>query len=209
MKAIEALHRLQGMDADAFHTADAAAVLRISSPNAAKILERLAAEDMVVRLKRGLWCFPERMTALRAPAYVTAPMPCYISLHTALYHHGMISQIPAVTYAVSTARSRRYETFLGLLSIHHVHPAFCFGFQSVGRNNVPMAEPEKALLDVLYLSAAGNRLFRHLPEIEFPDEFDMDRARAMIQRAPAARLRTLLHNGLTKITSEADVPIMP
>ena len=55
-----------------------------------------------------------------------------MSLQSALYLHGMISQVPTVTYAVSLARTRRFVTTLGTVSVHHVQPPFFFGFQDVG-----------------------------------------------------------------------------
>jgi len=45
--------------------------------------------------------------------FLTAPFPAYVSLQSALYLHGMISQVPALTYAVTLARSRRLATPLG------------------------------------------------------------------------------------------------
>ena len=44
---------------------------------------------------------------------LTAPFPAHISLHTALYHHGIVSQMPAAVYCMSPARSRVYDTPLG------------------------------------------------------------------------------------------------
>lgn len=77
----------------------------------------------------------------------------------------MISQIPAITYAVSIGRTKRYETPLGVVSFHHVHPSFFFGFETIGKGMVKMATPEKALIDFLYLSPSKSRLFRALPEL--------------------------------------------
>jgi predicted transcriptional regulator of viral defense system len=48
---------------------------------------------------------------------LTAPFPAYVSLQSALYLHGMVSQVPAVTYAVMLARARRFVTPLGTVAI--------------------------------------------------------------------------------------------
>ena len=63
----------------------------------------------------------------------------------------MISQVPAVTYAVSLARTRRFATPVGTVSVHHVQPSFFFGFEDAGRGG-RLATPEKALVDVNWLA---------------------------------------------------------
>ena len=87
----------------------------------------------------------------------------------------MVSQIPTVTYAVCLAKTRRYQTPIGTFSIHHLAPDFFFGFER-DRANVPIAVPEKALLDVLYLSQTKTRLFVRLPELDMPKNFSWQKA---------------------------------
>jgi predicted transcriptional regulator of viral defense system len=82
--------------------------------------------------------------------YLAAPFPGYISMQSALYYHGMISQVPAITYSVSPARTHIFKTSLGTFSIHHINPSFFFGYEPVGKFGIKMATPEKALLDFLY-----------------------------------------------------------
>jgi hypothetical protein len=130
--------------------------------------------------------------ALALPGYLTAPFPAYVSLQSALYRHGMISQIPSVTYAVSVARTRTFDTPLGTVSVHHLDPAFFFGFETVGEGRGAMATPEKALLDALYLGPAKTRLFCALPELEWPRGFSVRRAREMIGRIGSARRRGMV-----------------
>ena len=131
------------------------------------------------------------MDPLALPEYLTAPFPAYVSLQSALYLHGMISQVPAVTYAVSLARTRRFTTPLGTVSIHHVQPSFFFGFEDSGHGG-RLATPEKALVDFLYLAPARSQLFRALPELEWPKRFNGRRARAIVRRVEPARRRTLV-----------------
>jgi hypothetical protein len=104
----------------------------------------------------------------------------------------MISQMPAVTYAVTLARTRRYATPLGVVSLHHVQPTFFFGFEDHGDAGGRLATPEKALVDFLYLAPARSKLFRALPELEWPKKFRVSTARAMVQRIAPVRRRTLV-----------------
>ena len=192
MKSIEAHRRLREAGVGAFGTADASVLLGMSSSHASRVLERLGAAGQVVRLKRGVWAFPDRLEPLQVPEQLTAPLPCYVSLQSALYYHGLISQMPKVVYAVSPARTRRWTTPLATVSLHHLNPTFFFGFESAGNGTIKMATPEKALLDCLYLSPAKSRLFARLPELDLHDAFNIKQAHRLLNQVPSASLRTTL-----------------
>jgi predicted transcriptional regulator of viral defense system len=196
MRAIEANRRLRDAGAAALGTVDAAMLLGMTSSHASRVLERLAEEGCVARLKRGVWGFPDRLDPLQLPAFLTDPLSSYISLQSAMFFHGMISQIPNVVYAVSPARTRRWDTPLATVSIHHVAPAFFFGFETVKHGAYKMASPEKALLDCLYLSPAKSRLFAHLPELQLDGVFDRRAAERLLAGVDSAGLRQTLRNRL-------------
>ena len=195
MKLVEVLGALVSTGAPVFTTREAAARLRVPNGHASVSLARLRAAGLLVRLRRGVWALPDRVDPLALPECLTAPFPAYVSLQSALYLHGMISQIPAVTYAVTLARTRRLVTPLGTVSLHHVRPTFFFGYEDVGRAGGRLATPEKALVDFLYLAPARSGLFRALPEIEWPKTFRASVARAIVRRIePASRQRTVARN---------------
>jgi predicted transcriptional regulator of viral defense system len=125
----------------------------------------------------------------------------HVSLQTALYQHGMIEQIPAMTFLVSLARSGRVATTLGVYSVHHVQPAFFDGFGSDPETGVQRATPEKALIDYLYLSPTRGRLFASLPELELPSGFKRSAARAWVKRIPSASRRTMVARKLGALLS--------
>jgi len=187
------------MEDPIFETGDAAVRLGLSNTHASATLARLAAARHLVRLRRGLWALPGRVDPLTLPARLTAPLPSYVSLQSALYLHGMISQVPVVTYAVSLARARRFSTPLGTISVHHVAPSFFFGYEDTGQTGVLMASPEKALVDFLYLGPARSKLFRALPEVELPRGFSARRARAITERIEFPRRRVMVVRSLARI----------
>ncbi|MFL5434124.1 MAG: type IV toxin-antitoxin system AbiEi family antitoxin domain-containing protein, partial [Myxococcales bacterium] len=113
MNASEALGRLKSLRVPAATTADAAAVLGLSGTATTHMLRRLTRSGLVTPVRRGVWALAERPDRLVLAEYVTAPYPAYLSLQTALYQHGMIEQIPSMTYVVSLARSGRVDTTLG------------------------------------------------------------------------------------------------
>jgi len=192
MKLIDVLARLQRLDQPVLETGDVAAIVGVGKAHASKMAARLAEAGHLLALRRGVWAFPGRLDPLGLPERLTAPQPAYVSLQSALYYRGMISQIPSSVYAVSLARTRGYTTPLGVVSVHHVSPDFFFGYETLGEKGIRMARPEKALLDVFYLTPARSRLFCKLPEVETAGDFDVAEARRMIARIPFAARRAMV-----------------
>lgn len=192
MKLVDVHTMLLEMNVPVFQTSDAAARLNIENAHASKLLSRLSLSGHLVHLRRGLWAFKDKVEPLALPVYLTDPYPSYVSLQSALYYHGMISQIPTITYAVSIDRTKIYDTPLGAVSVHHVHPSFFFGFETIGKGMAKMATPEKALIDFFYLSPAKSNLFRALPELELPKNFSARRAYKIISQIRSARRKNLV-----------------
>ena len=203
MNAPEALGRLRSLRVPAATTADAAAVLGISGQAASHTLRRLAKAGLVTPVRKGIWALGDRPDPLALSDYVTAPYPAYVSLQTALYRHGMIEQIPEMIFLVSLARSARVRTPLGAFSVHHVQPAFFGGFDSLADSGIKLASPEKALVDLLYLSPTRGRLFAALPELELPRGFRPAEARRWVRRIPSRRLKTIVARRLDEVLAGA------
>jgi predicted transcriptional regulator of viral defense system len=201
MKLVDVHARLLEMEVAVFQTSDAAACLNINNVHASKLLARLSSAGHLVHLNRGLWAFKDRVESLALPEYLTNPFPSYVSLQSALYYHELISQIPTVIYAVSISRTKKYETPLGVVSVHHVNPSFFFGFESMGRGIAKVATPEKALIDFFYLSPARSNLFRALPELEFPKNFSAKKARRIIGQIRSVRRQTLVKRLFEEVMS--------
>jgi hypothetical protein len=62
-----------------------------------------------------------------------------------------------------------------------------------------MATPEKALIDLLYLSPVKTRLFAGLPELELGKDFNRRLAADYIRMIPSQRRRTLVETLFAKI----------
>lgn len=192
MKIIEVYSALRKLNLPSLQTSDVSAYLNIDIKHANKLLSRIANAHQLVHLKHGTWVFPD-VEPLTLPCLLSSPFPAYISLQTALYYHGMISQVPNVIYAVSLARTRLYKTSIANISIHHIQPSFFFGFEEMNHNALlKMATPEKALIDTLYLSQTKTRLFHTLPEIELPKRFKLSTANNIIDKIPSVRRKTLV-----------------
>ncbi|MFW6128677.1 MAG: type IV toxin-antitoxin system AbiEi family antitoxin domain-containing protein [Candidatus Aminicenantaceae bacterium] len=202
MTLSEALRKIKAIGQPVLRTADVMTALDIKKSHASKILERLAQHGHLIRLKRGLWAVPENLEPLSLAQHLTAPLPSYVSLQSALYYHDMISQIPEVIYCVSLARTRIYKTPVAAISVHHIPASFFFGYKARDEQHVMMALPEKALLDFLYLSPSRSRLFTALPEIEFPPQFRIKTAHTMIQKIADPRRRTLVRKHFEQLLDQ-------
>ena len=200
----EAYGRLLDLGVATVETADVAAALRLTTSAATKLLGRLAAAKLIMRLRPGLW-----LLARSAPnPYVlaedlTAPLPSYVSLQTALYLHGMIEQVPGVIYLVSLARTQKIATSVGVFSVHHMAPELFDGFESRA-DGTKLATPEKALFDVAYLSGGRSRLFAHLPELELPARFHHTRLREWTRRIAASRKRSMVKTRIETMLGTAE-----
>lgn len=170
MNQVEAMQRLKRLGAHGFETRDAAAVLDVTAANAHMILRRLAQAGLVVHVSRGRWLQSADVSPFALPELISAPYPAYISLQSALFHHGLVEQVPAVIYAVTLGRPRRVRTPLGVVSFHRLPPELFSGFE-VDAGGAKIATAEKALFDLLYLAPGRSRLFATLPEMEIPRKF--------------------------------------
>lgn len=199
MQSLEVLKKLKQLNQICLQTRDVAALLNLSTAAASKILQRLTEHDHLLHIHRGLWAFPEKLNPLTLPEYLALPFPTYISLQTALHHHGMISQLPTVIYAVSLAKTKRFVTPAGEFSIHHLDAHFFFGYELLPGTLIKMATPEKALIDLIYFSSAKTRLFSSLPEIELSENFSLETARSIISRITSQRRRMMVTTRFEKL----------
>lgn len=197
MRLIDAEQKILHLKQPVIQTRDAATCLNITIAQANQILVSLSKAGRFVRLMRGRWATTTQIDPLILPEYLTLPFPSYVSLQTALFFHGMISQIPHIIYAASLARTKQYSTPFATISIHHIQADFFFGFEMTGQ--IKMATPEKALIDTFYLTAARSRLFKKLPEIELPKTFDFKKAAAIIKKIKSTRTRTLVETRLDEL----------
>jgi predicted transcriptional regulator of viral defense system len=85
--------------------------------------------------------------------------PSYISMETALSYYGLIPEAVYTTASVSTLKTNSFDTPLGTFVYRHVKPALYFGYRIVQWQRFPikMAEPEKVIIDYLYLNPYLNR----------------------------------------------------
>lgn len=199
MNSLAALGRLRALHVPSVTTSDAAALLGVAVDSASHTLRRLAAAKLVTPIRKGFWALQDPPDPLALADAVTAPYPSYVSLQTALHLHGMIDQVPRVTYLVSLGRSGLLRTGVGDYSVHHMRPELFGGAQQDPRTGIRLASPAKALVDFLYLSPTRSRLFAALPELELPPAFRAKEARTWVAKIPPGRIRTIVERRLAEV----------
>jgi predicted transcriptional regulator of viral defense system len=201
MNQIEALQRLRTLATPAVESRDVAALLQVSASNATTILRRLAAEDMIIHLSRGRWLVDQKIDRLALPELISAPDPAYISLQSALFHHGLIEQIPSILYAVTPGRPRRLRTPIATISFHRMPPELFQGFELSSASDAKIAIPEKALFDLIYLAPGRSRVFSKLPELTIPRRFQWQRLKEYTELVKSSGRRAFISDRIKAIRS--------
>lgn len=176
MRSSEALAILKRTDCPVLRTNDAAALWRVSRETASKTLSRIAGDGHIQRLVRSIWLIDPQAHSWSLHPFLTDPAPSYLSLQTALFHHGMIEQIPKAIHVMTPTKTRTLKTPVGLYILHQLTPSFFCGFEPLNGGPAQMALPEKTLVDFCYFRLSRSRAFRALSEVELPGTFRKSRA---------------------------------
>ncbi len=120
----------------------------------------------LVRLKKNLYAFRREMEQVRGEdvAFLLC-QPSYLSLEYALAHYGFIPEIVYAYTSITARITRTFENAWGRFIYRHVKSDLFWGYleMKTTHGRYLMAEPEKALLDYLYLNLA---------RINTDDDFD-------------------------------------
>ena len=124
--------------------------------------------------------------------------PSYISLETALSHHGLIPESVYNQTSVTSRKTQTLKTPLGSFIYRHLSPRLFFGY-TLGAG-FKLAEPEKAVLDYLYLNPLMRQPsdfyeWRLNPEV-FKELINLDKLESYLRKfnshATTARVRRQL-----------------
>lgn len=162
-------------------------------------LNFLHKQKVVLKLYRGVWA---EVTNKPLSPYSVIPFlfsgrRVYVSFLSALHIYGIIEQIPQVTYLAALAHTRIVRTQIGVFSIHQITPSFFQGFNWYkGVDSFLIAEPEKALIDCLYLSACRKKQFGYFPELNFPKSFSFRKAKLWLKEVSNIRVKACVNRKL-------------
>lgn len=175
-----------------FTTHDLVSLSGKSASTVVQSLNRLARQGLATRISRGVWAEagPKAFSPFEIIPCLFPRQRVYVSFISALHLHRIVEQIPQVITLASTSHSKTIRTGAGVFSVHQIAPAFFGGFDWYKDDgNFLVAEPEKALIDSLYLSSRRKKQFGHFPELHFPPEFSFKKALWWAGRIPEKTIR--------------------
>lgn len=109
----------------------------------------------IIKLRREYYCFADRRKEESFLFFASNKIysPSYISLESALAYYGLIPEGVFLTSGISSGNTAKYQTPFGEFSYNHLKPSLFFGYRLIRINDstIKMADPEKALLDFIYL----------------------------------------------------------
>ena len=188
-----------------FTTYELAALSGKSSSATTQALNFLQREGLIFKIYRGIWAEAghKGLSPYAVIPFLNLRHRVYVSFISALHLHGIIEQIPQEITLASTFHTKIIRTEIGTFSIHQLAPLFFKGFDWYkGTGSFLIAEPEKALVDSLYLSARRKKQFRHFPELHFPRSFSFKKVNKWAEEIPDLRTRSYVHRKLSLILQE-------
>jgi predicted transcriptional regulator of viral defense system len=154
-------------------------------------LSRWVKAGKLIQLAKGLYTLAEPYRKQTPHPFVLAnamKKASYVSLQSALGYFGMIPEhVPTVT-SVTTQRPARVETPLGRFLFRHIQKSWFRGYRRVDLGSGQkafVATPEKALLDLVYLTPGADD-YDFLVELRLQNLEGLDR-RALVQLAQVSR----------------------
>jgi len=141
-------------------------------------LSRWVRKGLLIRLRQGYYTFAEYKEKPDIALYLANRIyrPSYISLHTALSFYGMIPEAVVQITSVTTLKTASFVNLISCYSYKTVKQDLMFGY---GLKPLPdgrailMAEPEKAVLDLLYLYPGYNTL-RDMVDLRLDEDYLQD-----------------------------------
>ena len=171
-------------------------------------LNYLKKNSVVMKLYRGIWA--EVTNKLISP-YLLIPYffksnRAYVSFLSALHLQGIIEQIPQTITLASTSHSRTIKTAIGVFIVHQISPAFFSGFDWYKNSeSFLIAEPEKALIDCLYLFTRKKKQYGYFPELNLNKPFNTQKAREWIKIIRDKNVRVLVESKFNEILGRIKV----
>lgn len=135
-----------------FSPIDVVRGLGVSKTSATFLVHRYTKRGMILRVKRGLYAFPD---ALPPDLYIANKLyePSYISLEFALSYHGVIPETVYEITSVTTKSTRRFEATGKIFTYRRIKREAFTGYRLKRQRefSYQIADPEKAFVDLAYL----------------------------------------------------------
>jgi len=169
-------------------------------------LSRWVTSGHLIQLRRGLYALAPPYRKIEPHPFLVANRlvrGSYVSLQSALAHHGLIPEHVPVTTSVTTGRPQHQENPFGSFEYHHCPPNRLNGYSVEklgGVQEALVATPAKALADLIHLvPGADSRAY--LAELRLTNLEKLDLAAL---RAPAGGDRPKIRRAFRHIVALAE-----
>lgn len=152
MSDIEFIQLLRGFNKPYFTVADLEKILSMKRDSLYVALNRLVGSGVLIRLKRDVYQPAFQSLELEKVANELY-YPSYLSFESALSRYGILSQIPYTLTFATTRRSKKLTLGTSEVEYRQLKKEYFFGY--ILDNGIYVAEPEKALLDQIYIMSKG------------------------------------------------------
>ncbi len=141
-----------------FTTGQFALLFHLSKPQAKYFLDQLVEEELLTRLKRGLYGLRTDPASEREIANVLYK-PSYISFDYALAYYNLIPEMVYEITSATTKPTRLFTTNTLAFGYYTIKTEAYTGYvlKQEGERRFYIAEPEKAVVDYLYALTLGQR----------------------------------------------------
>jgi predicted transcriptional regulator of viral defense system len=135
--------------------------------NLAKIrlqINRWIHDGRVIKLYKGLYMLSDIYRKVPCEPFCVAnglKAASYVSLHSALSWYGVIPEFAPTTISVTTEKPQKIQTPIGRFEFRNISKKHFWGYQQIELNSGQtafVAKPEKALLDLVYLTPNGDKI---------------------------------------------------
>jgi len=167
----------------------------VDSVHVRRQLGRWVKAGKVYQLRRGLYALAPPYQQIKPHPFLVANQlvrPSYISLQSALAYYGLIPEYVPVTTSVTSDRPQEVSTPLGEYQFKRVKKDrfFAFDLEDVGDGqSAYLAEPEKALLDLVYLRTGGEEIsYLRSLRLQNMEGIDTDRLGEIAQQSSSPKI---------------------
>lgn len=152
ISTIELIKKLQSLDKGYFTMADMQKITDLPRDSLKVAINRLIGKGVLTRIKRGIYQL--EFSQVDVPKVANQIYyPSYLSFESALSRYGILSQIPYTQVFATTKRSKKMMLWGTEVEFRQLKKELFFGYQM--DDGMYIAEPEKALLDQLYMVSRG------------------------------------------------------
>jgi len=152
MRDVELIGELEAAGKDFFTLPDLEKITGLDRKSLHVSLHRLAKRGAIQRAMRGIYVIPgsaPRVERIAGQLY----FPCYLSFESALSRFGVLNLVPYSLSFATTHKTKTLEILERRVDYRQIKPDLFYGFDKA--DGYYIAKPEKAFLDLAYLSVLG------------------------------------------------------